>query len=387
MRPSAGRWLRENLFNTWYDSLLTVACVVAIAAGVEALATWALASAQWTVIDANFKLFFAGRYPVALLWRLWVAVGLLAVLLGMTWGVALKQGAAVFRRPVLAVLAIAAVLAVLAPTVARAKLLMVVMLALLAGMAWLTARVWAAAIAPWLYALWLGAFPVILWLLLGGFGLARVNSNDLTGLVLTLLTAVTSIVLCFPFGVLAALGRQSDLPVVRWLCIAYIEIGRGIPLIGLLFLAQVMLPLFFPMEWQIDRVLRAIAGLTIFSSVYLAENVRGGLQSIPTGQAEAARALGLNPVLVVGLITLPQALKAVIPALVGQFIALFKNTALLSLVGFAELVGISRSILANPAYIGRYAEVYLFVGAISWVFCFGMSFASQQLEKRLSAAD
>jgi general L-amino acid transport system permease protein len=131
-------------------------------------------------------------------------------------------------------------------------------------------------------------------------------------------------------------------------------------------------------------VVRAIAGLTLFSAAYLAENVRGGLQAIPRGQAEAARALGLNPALVVSLIVLPQALKAVIPAIVGQFISLFKDTSLLALFGLLELTGMARSILAQPQYLGRYSEVYLFIGLIYWVFCYGMSLASRRLEKRLN---
>jgi general L-amino acid transport system permease protein len=145
-----------------------------------------------------------------------------------------------------------------------------------------------------------------------------------------------------------------------------------------------MLPLFLPVELRLDRVLRAIAGLVLFSAAYMAENVRGGLQSIPRGQIEAAKALGLNTPLVVILIILPQALRAVIPAIVGQFIGLFKDTSLLSLVGLVELTGIARSILAQPEFIGRYAEVYLFIGFIYWLFCYSMSLASRRLERLLS---
>jgi general L-amino acid transport system permease protein len=197
--------------------------------------------------------------------------------------------------------------------------------------------------------------------------------------------AIISITLSFPIGVLLALGRQSPLPVVRWLSILYIEVVRGLPLIGILFLAQVMFPLFLPPEFrQLDRVLRAIAGLVLFSSAYLAENVRGGLQAVPRGQSEAARALGLNSALLVLLIVLPQALKAVIPAIVGQFIGLLKDTSLLSLFGLSELIGISRSISAQPQFLGRYREVYLFDGLIYWVFCYAMSLASQRLERKLN---
>jgi general L-amino acid transport system permease protein len=217
----------------------------------------------------------------------------------------------------------------------------------------------------------------------GGFGLQSISTNLWNGLILTLLMAVISIVISFPLGILLALGRTSSLFFIRWVSILYIEIIRGLPLIGILFIAQVMLPLFLPTELRLDRLIRGIAGLVLFSAAYMAENVRGGLQSIPKGQIEAAKALGLQTPLVVILVVLPQALRAVIPAIVGQFIGLFKDTSLLSLVGLVELTGISRSILAQPQFIGRYAEVYIFVGLVYWIFCYSMSLASRRLEKQL----
>jgi general L-amino acid transport system permease protein len=163
----------------------------------------------------------------------------------------------------------------------------------------------------------------------------------------------------------------------------YIETVRGLPLIGILFTAQVMLPLVLPRTLEIDSVVRTIAGLALFSAAYLAENVRGGLQSVPQGQVEAAQALGLSHGLIVGFIVLPQALRAVIPAIVGQFIGLFKDTSLLSLVGLFELTGMARSILSQPEFIGRYAEVYGFVGLIYWGFCYSMSVTSRRVEAML----
>ena len=145
-----------------------------------------------------------------------------------------------------------------------------------------------------------------------------------------------------------------------------------------------MLPLFLPADLRLDRLLRGITGLILFSAAYMAENVRGGLQAIPRGQIEAAKALGLNTPLVLILVILPQALRAVIPAIVGQFIGLFKDTSLLSLEGLVELTGMARSILAQPQFLGRYAEVYLFIGLIYWLFCYSMSLAAKNLEKQLT---
>ena len=230
---------------------------------------------------------------------------------------------------------------------------------------------------------WFVSLPISLWLVGGNLGLTAVDVNVWNGLVLTLIVAISGIVLSFPLGVLLALGRQSTLPLIKWFCVFYIEIVRGLPLIGILFMAQVMLPLFLPAGLEIDRVLRAIAAFVLFSAAYLAENVRGGLQSIPKGQAEAARALGLSIPFTIALIVLPQALKASIPAIVGQFIGLFKDTSLVAIVGLVDLMGVSRTVLSQPEFIGRYAEVYLFVALIYWIFCFSMSQASQKLERKL----
>jgi general L-amino acid transport system permease protein len=171
---------------------------------------------------------------------------------------------------------------------------------------------------------------------------------------------------------------------VRWLSTGYIELVRGVPLVALLFMGQVMIPLFLPLGSRPDRILRAIIALALFSAAYLAENVRAGLQAVPRGQNEAAASLGLNTPMTLGFIVLPQALKIAIPAIVGQFISLFQDTTLLSIVGLAELLGIGKSILANPTYLGRYAEVYLFLAVIFWFFCYAMSLASRKIEEKLN---
>lgn len=216
------------------------------------------------------------------------------------------------------------------------------------------------------------------------FGLKNISTNSWGGLTLTLLLAVSGIVLCFPAGVLLALGRQSKLPIVKALSVAYIELIRGVPLISILFMGQVLIPLFLPEGVRPDRVVRAIIGLTIFSAAYLAENVRAGLQAVPRGQAEAAQSLGLNKPLTTSLIVLPQALKTAIPAIVGQFISLFQDTTLLGIVGLVELLGITQNLLASPKYLGDYKEAYIFIAAIYWVFCYAMSYGSRRIESALN---
>jgi general L-amino acid transport system permease protein len=208
-----------------------------------------------------------------------------------------------------------------------------------------------------------------------------------SGILLTVVLSVVSIVGSFPIGVLLALGRRSDLPVVKVGCTLFIEVVRGVPLITILFMAQVMLPLFLPLQLTIDRVVRAMIGMTLFTAAYLAEVVRGGLQAIPHGQAEAARAVGLNEALVTGLVILPQALRTVLPAIMGQFVSMFKDTSLVAIVGLLDLLAVSQSITAQREFIGLQREVYLFAGAFYLVVSYGMSYASHRLEKRLGVGE
>jgi general L-amino acid transport system permease protein len=379
-------WVQKNLFSTWYNSILTIVCLAVIIWGLSNFISWALTAAQWGVVGANLRLFFVGRFPPELYWRVWTALGLIIGLAGLCWGYIVRNSP-IFSRTILFVLGVMIAAIVLLPLELSARL-WILAIAIIAIVGYAVGRKLPASISPWLTPAWGLVFIVNVWLIGGGLGLASVPTNVWSGLLLTLLTAICGIVLSFPFGVLLALGRQSPLPIVRILSILYIEVVRGLPLIGILFLAQVMLPLFLPPNFRnLDRVLRAIAGLVLFSAAYLAENIRGGLQAIPRGQYEAAKALGLSSPLVVLLIVLPQALKAVIPAIVGQFIGLFKDTSLLALFGLLELTGISRSILAQPQFLGRYAEVYLFIGLLYWLFCYGMSTASRYLERKLNVSN
>jgi general L-amino acid transport system permease protein len=405
-------WLRKNLFSSWFNSILTIVCVLAIYWVVSGLLQWAFESAQWQVLSSNIQLFFVGRYPPELIWRGWLAFALFAGLGGLTWGILSRNGK-VFNSTSLSVVAVGAIAFYILSVIkggnavqescqaagagnclvqhlisgftASPLLWGILAMLLVLAVVGQTMGQRFPTLGSWLPLVWFAAFVIVFLLLRGGLFLQDVDLSRIgqTGLLLTLLTAIVSIVISFPIGVLLALGRQSTLPVIRWLSITYIEVVRGLPLIGILFMAQVMLPLVLPVGFNLPTLYRAMAGLTIFSSAYLAENVRGGLQSIPRGQSEAAKALGLSTMFVTLLIVLPQALRAVIPTIVGQFISLFKDTSLLYIVGLAELVGISQSILSNPNFLGRHSEVYLFVAVIYFVCCYAMSFASRRIEKQL----
>jgi general L-amino acid transport system permease protein len=200
---------------------------------------------------------------------------------------------------------------------------------------------------------------------------------------LTLILATVGIVLSLPLGVLLALGRRADnMPVVKSLCIVFIEFWRGVPLITVLFMASVMLPLFLPEGVNFDKLLRAVIGIVLFQSAYMAEVVRGGLQAIDKGQYEAAEALGFGYWKSTRLIILPQALKLVIPGIVNTFIGLFKDTTLVLIIGLFDLLAVVQAAFADAHWLAYAVEGYVFVAVVYWVFCFGMSRYSQHLEAR-----
>lgn len=377
-------WLHKNLFSTWYNSILTLVTAYIVYLLGKSILVWAFTQAEWQVVLVNMRLFMVGQYPVGQIWRIWLAVHLVAVTLGLSWGAMLG------RRYLHAGMVVAALplLLALTPKMAPSVRLNVALFSVLGVAAWALGytqreRHW----VRWLTrSLLLGYFPVLI-LLIRGLGpegfLRYVPTNLWGGLLLTFLLTIVGITLSFPLGILLALGRRSTLKVLHLFSVLYIEIIRGVPLVTVLFMAQVMLPLFLPPGMTIDRVLRAMAGIVLFSAAYMAENVRGGLQAIPRGQYEAAWAIGLNGFQTMTLIILPQALRNVIPVIVGQFIALFKDTSLVAIVGLLDLLGIASTVLAQPEFIGKQREVYTFIALIYWVFSYAMSYASRRLEEAL----
>ncbi|MBI4761599.1 MAG: amino acid ABC transporter permease [Chloroflexota bacterium] len=381
-RSTILRWLRKNLFGSWLDSLLTVVGLLIVYWAVKGFLTWAFTVAEWRVISANLRLLMIGQYPIEQVGRLWLWLAFLAFLAGNSFGIWA-------RRSWLAVgvLALPAVLALVFPFEGSARNWLLA-LTVIGAAGWLGGWTKPEVLKRSVIVGWVIALPVII-LLTHGFSESTTGfwtvarTNLWGGLLLTFLLTVVAILFSFPLGVLLALGRRSELPVVRWFSVLYIELVRGVPLITILFMAQLMLPLFLPQGMTIDRVLRAMVGITLFSAAYLAENVRGGLQAIPKGQYEAAQALGLSGAQTMIFIILPQALRLVIPILVGQFIAVFKDTALVAIVGLLDLVGIAKTVLAQPEFLGLQREVYVFVSLVYWVLSYGMSYLSQRLEERL----
>ncbi len=376
--PGPVRWLRKNLFSNWYNSLLTVLALAVVYFVGKGVLTWVLFKANWDPVRSSLRLFAVGQYPLEQLWRVGVILLQVSFLFGLSarvWGGTIRQFA-VFLGVALTVLAL---LPVDSSQLTLAMRLWLLANPLISVGGYLLGRTKVGR-PRWVMLGWLLSFVVMILLLRGLPGaswLSPIDTGLWGGLLLTFLLALVGIVACFPFGVLLALGRRSSLPVVKLFCILFIETVRGVPLITILFMFSIIMPLFLPEQVRVDRVLRAMLGMTFFASAYMAENIRGGLQAIPSGQFEAAKALGLNSFQTTALIVLPQALRLVIPAIVGQFIALFMDTTLAYIVGLTELLSIGKIVLQSNT------EWLLFVAAVFWVFTYSMSYASRRLERAL----
>lgn len=339
-----GHWLKTRLFSSPLNILLTALAVWFLLMTVPACIDWLFikahysatpeecradrAGACWSFIAEKHRLMLFGTYPYDEQWR-----------------------------PLLATLILVAVI-------------------VCSGIR----RFWNASLAI----LWVVGLVLVGVLMWGGvFGLSYVENVQWGGLPVTLILATFGIALAFPIGVLLALGRRSHMPAIKALCVVYIELIRGVPLVSLLFMSSVMLPLFLPEGFAIDKLLRAQIAIIMFAAAYIAETVRGGLQAIPKGQYEGADSLGLTYWQQMRKIILPQALRIVIPPLVGIFISMFKDTSLVVIIGIFDLTLSAKTALADATWRGFSAEAYLFIAVIYFVFCFSMSKYSQSLEKRL----
>ena len=383
-------WIRANLFSTRFNALLTVVTIALLYLLLRPALTWLFFDAEWAAVTSNLKLFAVGQYPLDEMWRVGVVVLIVSLLAGLSWRV-WSGVARTFARAAGVIFVAMAFVPLSLDSLGVEPRLWILANPFVIGLGYLLARV--INVPPGrLVISWAAAFVLVL-ILLRGFGwmpgLPEVRTTQLGGLMLTILLSVVGIVASFPLGVLLALGRRSSLPAVSMFCTLFIELIRGVPLITLLFMTQIILPLVLPQDTFLDfivrdRVMRAFVAITVFSAAYMAENVRGGLQAVPLGQIDAAKALGLNGFNVTVFIVLPQALRAVIPAIVGQLITLLKDTSLVAIVALLDIVGIGRSIiLGNVEWRGSQREVYLFLAAVFWVFTYSMSYASRKLEEAL----
>ena len=334
-------WLRENMFNGWINSFLTIGCMIFLGLVIPPLLSWAIFNASWTgdsetcraasgacwsFIGHKIQVFLVGAYPSSEIWR--PALGGILLLI-LSCGTALRF----FGKYTL--------------------------------------------IGLWLL------FPCVsFWLINGGWLFPVVDQSRWGGLMLSVGLALVGILVSIPLGVVLALGRRSDIISIKSLCVGIIEPIRGVPLITILFMASVMMPLFLPENMQVNNMLRVQVGIILFSAAYMAEVVRGGLQAVPQGQIEAARSLGLSYWQMNFLIILPQALRHVLPSLVGRCIALFKDTSLVIIVGLLDFLGMAKAATQDSKWLGFDAEAYIFCAFVYWVICFGMSRYGRSIEMR-----
>ena len=376
-------WLRKNLFSTWYNVVLTFVGLVLLYALLRPAIQWSLTEARWGVIAANLTLFMIGQYPREELWRVWLTIFMLGALIGLSWGV-WKDAARGFAFIALGAGFAFVVIGLLLNSDVWMNWLLAdaILLAFYAVGLLLSARGGSIAAVGWLL-----YFPLIFLLIAGTRfipWLPAVQTSLWGGLLLTLMLTIVGNIGSLPLGILLALGRRSKLPIIKYFSIGYIELIRGVPLVTILFMADLLLPLFLPADMaRPDRVLRAMVGLILFEAAYQAENVRGGLQSINRGQYEAAQALGLSGTLTMTLIVLPQALRAVIPALFNSFVSLFKDTSLVAIIGLFDILRIGRSVLAQSEWLGTHREVFLFAFIIYWGFNLAFTYGSRRMEEAL----
>ena len=388
--PGLITWIRENLFNTWYNGVITVLTLLLIIAAINTAVQWFINIADWRPVTEYFLLFLVGQYPQDLVWRVGLSLAIVCLLFGVSWGIGgeLIQSFAITIATLLALAALIPVQIDDLTLLVRVFLLGCVLLLYLGFIFGRKKRIR----GLYLVIAWLIAIALIIFVLLPGISsvnlLQEVPTTLWGGLLVTLILAVGGIVLSFPIGILLALGRRSSLPVVKGFSTAFIELIRGVPLITILFMFSLILQVFLPVGSRFDRLLRALIAITVFSAAYMAENIRGGLAAVPHGQIEAAKAVGMNAFYINLFIVLPQAIRVVIPAIVGQFISLFKDTTLVIILGINELLGIGRSVInADPEFIQLQLEVYLFIAAIFWIISYAMSYSSRKLEQALGVGE
>ncbi len=421
-------WMRKNLFSGVVNTLFTLLALWLIYMIVPGFLKWAFFDAVWSGSDrlacattnqggelpadwraacwpyvgSYIRQFFYGRYPLAELWRpniVWAlfAIGLIPLLIP---SLPFKKINLILMLGVFPLVAFILLLggnlsytgfilpnAVMAESEARFWIDFLILTLIIAGIVFAIMKAIDSnpvpAIKKTLMAM--AVLGIVLWIASVDFGLHEVETDKWGGLLLTMVIAITGIVFSLPLGIILALGRQSNMPIVRLFSVIFIEGWRGVPLITVLFMSSVLLPLFLPDGVSFDKLLRALIGVALFSSAYMAEVVRGGLQAIPKGQYEGAMAVGLSYWQSMRMIILPQALKIVIPGIVNTFIGLFKDTTLVSIIGLLDVLGMINSSLSDPKWATPVQALtgYLFGAALFWVFCFMMSRYSIFMERKL----
>jgi len=362
-------WAKENLFNGVFNSILTLVTIFLLYVSFKGIFHWALYEAKWSVVPDNMRLLMVGPFPPEQVWRVWAMLALTLLVAGLLYGNVTRV-----RPPLWMWIGALLIYALIWPVVFPSTRfwLALSLLALPIGML----------LGPYLPRKLLTPLSLVALVVIMALPTA-VNPNQWGGFFLTVLITVGVSLMAFPFGLLLALGRTGKLPVFRTLSILYIELIRGVPLVTVLFLSWIMVPLFVPEQWRLPDLISVSIGFSMFAAAYLAEYVRGGIQGVPKGQYEAAWALGLSGSQSARFIILPQAIRSVIPALIGQEIAIFKDTSLVYILGLFDLLYMALTVTKNPKYLGTDREVLLFVMFVYFVGAALMSYASRRLERAM----
>jgi general L-amino acid transport system permease protein len=378
-------WIKANLFSNWWNSVLTVVAGAFALFVLYQAAKFVFVTAEWRVVQVNIKAYMVGGFPLEEVWRIWVCAYLVAALAGLAVGSARvrpewgpRRGA---RTAAIAVVVAVIILFTTDTTLVR-MLALGLALCVAAGIA--VGRAEGARLRRPIFLAWLLSPAAVLVIVLG-FGGVPIGQWE--GFFFNIIAATVGITASFPIGVLLALGRRSELPALRVVSVVFIEIFRGVPLVAWLIFSKYVVDLLLPPQWTVPDIFKAFIAMTMFSAAYVGEIVRGGLQGIPNGQYEAARALGLKTTRMMVLVVLPQALRSTIPAMISHFISLFKDTSLFIAIEVTDLLAAARRSANALEFFGLDMETLLFAGLIFWAVAFTMSRWSQRLEIRLGVGE
>ncbi|MGH2746762.1 MAG: amino acid ABC transporter permease [Actinomycetota bacterium] len=379
-------WVRDNLFSSWANSIVTIVAASGLVFFVYQLLKFIFVSAEWPVVVANLKGFMVGPFPLEETWRVWVSAYLVAVLGGLSAGASPNRLAwtnAKIATGSLVAIAGAVIVVLLVDTGLVLSLTLGAVVTVIAALA-VGRRLGQSIRRPMILA-WLLSFPLIM-VIVVGFG--GVSPRLWGGFFFNLVAATVGIFVSFPIGILLALGRRSSLPAVRTFSVVFIEIFRGVPLVAWLIFSKFVVGLLLPPQMsEPPDIIKAFTVVILFSAAYVAEIVRGGLQGVHEGQYEAARALGLSTTRMMALVVLPQALRSTIPAMISHFISLYKDTALFVAIEVTDLLEAARRSAVGLQFFGRIKETLLFAGLLFWIVAFSMSRWSQRLEARLGVGE
>lgn len=378
-------WLKENLFSSWANSLLSMISGAFAVFVIFQLVRFVTQTADWTVIQANMKGYMTGGFPLEQTWRIWVSLYLVTALGGLTAGSTRTKLRMTRRRwavtIVLEVVAIVVFLYLVQTSLVR-MLVIAVPVSVAVGVA--IGRVAGSRLKRPVRIAWILLFPVIMIVI---YGFDGVSPRLWGGFFFNIIAAFVGIFASFPIGLLLALGRRSELRAIRLFCVGFIELFRGVPLIAWLVFSKYVVDLLLPPQMDLPDIIKAFVAMTLFSAAYIGEIVRGGLQGIDRGQYEASRALGLPNSRMLALVIVPQALRSTIPAMIGHFISLFKDTALFVAIEWTDLLAAAFRSAASLQFQGRDQEVLLFAGLMFWMVAFTMSRWSQRVETRVGVGE